>query len=65
MGGVLLALHWPLRDIFFIFAVPLLIACLCILALSAVVKSGAAARAAAAPAIVQPPVVRRVAAERM
>jgi MFS transporter, AAHS family, 4-hydroxybenzoate transporter len=58
MGGVLLALHWPLQDIFFIFAAPLLIASLGIIALSAVVKNSA--REAAAP----PGVPQQVLAER-
>jgi len=42
LGGVLLMQQWPPQDILYIFAAPLLVACGLILALSAVVKSGAA-----------------------
>ena len=42
LGGVLLMRDWPPQDILYIFAVPLFVASGLILALSAVVKSGAA-----------------------
>jgi MFS transporter, AAHS family, 4-hydroxybenzoate transporter len=44
LGGILLEYDWPLRDIFFLFAVPLFVACGGILVLQSVVQAANKAR---------------------